>query len=96
MSEDAGPLATSREPPDDQLRSDVRALGLLLGTVLREQGGEELLAAVEEIRHAAIERRTTSPVDLDPLRDTIDRLDSGRLSAIRRAFPIYFHLINTV
>jgi phosphoenolpyruvate carboxylase len=32
------------------LRRDVRSLGRLLGLVLKEQAGEELFAAVEELR----------------------------------------------
>src|ERR1700744_25902 len=39
------------------LRRDVRSLGTLLGQVLREQGGEELFHAVENLRRVAIARR---------------------------------------
>src|SRR5207248_3642519 len=39
------------------LRRDVRSLGRLLGGTLREQGGSELLEAVEELRTMAIARR---------------------------------------
>ena len=46
-----------RDLPADDLRADVRYLGSLLGTVLKEQGGDGLLAAVEQARHAAIELR---------------------------------------
>ncbi len=45
------------------LRRDVRSLGRLLGDVLKEQAGEALFAAVEEIRQLAIEfdRRRPGP-----------------------------------
>ena len=36
------------------LRRDVRLLGSLLGQVLEEAGGPELLADVERLRHATI------------------------------------------
>ena len=39
------------------LRRDVRSLGKLLGDTLHEQGGAELLNAVEELRTMAIARR---------------------------------------
>ena len=49
----------SNEPDvkEAPLRRDVRSLGRLLGEVLKEQGGVELFAAVEEIRQLAIEHR---------------------------------------
>jgi phosphoenolpyruvate carboxylase len=46
--------AAQKEAP---LRRDVRSLGRLLGEVIREQEGEELFAAVEELRRLAIEHR---------------------------------------
>ncbi|HEY7746338.1 MAG TPA: phosphoenolpyruvate carboxylase [Desulfuromonadales bacterium] len=42
---------------DLPLRRDVRSLGRLLGTVIREQEGETTYAAEEELRHLAIRHR---------------------------------------
>src|SRR5260221_5232318 len=39
------------------LRRDVRSLGRLLGEVLKEQVGDELFTAVEELRSLLIEHR---------------------------------------
>src|ERR1044071_3014647 len=39
------------------LRRDVRSLGRLLGEVLKEQAGDELFSAVEELRLLLIEHR---------------------------------------
>ena len=39
------------------LRRDVRSLGRLLGTVIREQAGEKAFMAEEELRHLAIKHR---------------------------------------
>src|SRR6188474_154127 len=43
------------------LRRDVRSLGRLLGEVLKEQAGDSLFNAVEEIRQLAIEYREVEP-----------------------------------
>src|SRR5215212_10014199 len=64
-----------RELPADDLRADVRYLGSLLGTVLREQGGDELLAAVEQARVTAIELREAGDDDLGPLLRVVGDLD---------------------
>ena len=45
------------EVKEAPLRRDVRSLGRLLGEVLKEQGGDELYAAVEELRLLMIEHR---------------------------------------
>jgi phosphoenolpyruvate carboxylase len=83
-----------RAAPSDELRRDVRELGALLGTVLREQGGDELLAAVEAARRRAIDLRESGRPDLSQLGSLVARLDPGRLSTVARAFATYFHLIN--
>src|SRR5579864_4313453 len=54
LKELTGDDAGTKELP---LRRDVRSLGKLLGETLREQGGPELLSAVEELRTMAIARR---------------------------------------
>ncbi len=60
-AEPAGRLdeLTTADPArkDLPLRRDVRCLGLLLGTVLREQAGERLFALEEELRQLAIRHR---------------------------------------
>jgi len=45
---------------ESPLRRDVRSLGMLLGDVLKEQVGNELFSAVEELRQLLIEQRETS------------------------------------
>ena len=42
---------------DHPLRRDVRSLGAILGQVLVEQSGQELLESVEELRRLLIEHR---------------------------------------
>src|SRR5918997_5176223 len=92
--------AGARAEPIEQLRDDVRLLGELVGTVLREQGGGRLFQAVEHARTTAIALRSQpadaarqSKAEQDLLRWAA-RQSTARLLQIVRAFGIYFHLIN--
>jgi phosphoenolpyruvate carboxylase len=88
------------------LRRDVRSLGTLLGNVLREQAGEPLYQAVEDLRRTAISRReaenqasaSESPDDsAQHLQQAIARVTAFDLSTayrLARAFGFYFELIN--
>ena len=79
----------------DPLRREVRLLGALLGQVLVEQGGEELLDVVERIRSRAIAlRRTPDPAERRRLTDDLDGLDLDALERVARAFTRYFQLVN--
>ena len=49
--------AQSGDLKEAPLRRDVRSLGTLLGTVLREQVGEEFFLEVEALRQGTIRRR---------------------------------------
>ncbi len=81
--------------PIDRLRDDVRLLGSVLGDVLREQGGPELLDLVERIRRQAIALRTAySEEDDRALQHTIATLDPSAAFDVVKAFTTYFHLIN--
>lgn len=90
------------------LRRDVRSLGKLLGDTLREQGGPELLEAVEELRTMAIARRepdswsedSRAPDRASPqqiaghARQTISNLSLQRAYQIAKSFSLYFELTN--
>jgi phosphoenolpyruvate carboxylase len=86
-----------------RMRRDVRLLGDLLGEVLRESQGEDLLADVERLRHAVIEARREHPPPVadpvaDPVGDEIAALVASwpldRAELVARAFTVYFHLVN--
>src|SRR5690348_10232540 len=77
---------------DAPLRRDVRLLGDLLGRVLVEQEGEQLLADVERVRALAREARTGGP--LDELRAAVAGLPVERQASVLRAFALYFQLAN--
>ncbi len=89
------------------LRRDVRSLGRLLGEVLKEQVGNELFIAVEELRSLLIERRElharreTSEEDAGDEHQLMDRahrivngLDIAQAHRMTKAFAIYFELTN--
>ena len=111
MSQDAAPAPTATPTRDTDrqqlpapLRRDVRLLGGLLGEVLREAGGQELLDDTERLRRAVIEARRGQPGELgagpdaDPAGDEIAALVAGwpldRAELVARAFTVYFHLSN--
>ncbi len=100
MSDDAG----VKERP---LRRDVRLLGRLLGEVLKEQAGDVLYEAVEELRQLAINARDTQtedePAALRPgdergLAKGAARIISGLSTTeayrLTKAFAVYFELTN--
>lgn len=88
------------------LRRDVRSLGRLLGETLKEQAGEALFAAVEEIRQLAIEYRETSqyaspnqPAEhqhqlMQRVALMVAGMDLMEAYRMTKAFAIYFELIN--
>src|SRR5436190_2351911 len=77
---------------DTRLRRDVRLLGDVLGRVLVEQEGEELLAAEERIRLLSRQAREGAP--REELRDAVRALPLDRQASVIRAFAIYFQLVN--
>jgi phosphoenolpyruvate carboxylase len=87
---------TDRLELPGQMRRDVRLLGGLLGEVLRESGGQDLLDDVERLRHAVIEARRDP--DADPAGNDIAALVASwpldRAELVARAFTVYFHLTN--
>jgi phosphoenolpyruvate carboxylase len=97
-------LASTGELKEAPLRRDVRSLGMLLGEVLKEQSGEQLYNAVEELRRTAIARREADAAEnteaaAAQLKQSIDRVhahadDLTRAYRLARAFSFYFELIN--
>ncbi|MEE2036367.1 phosphoenolpyruvate carboxylase [Nocardiopsis sp. CT-R113] len=65
----------------------------MLGTVLAESGGEELLADVEKLRHAVIGARDGS-VTGEQITEIVAAWPLERAKQVARAFTVYFHLAN--
>ena len=90
----------------EPMRRDVRLLGDMLGEVIRDSEGPELLADVERLRRAVIEARrgerdeylADGATSADPAGDEIAALVASwsldRAEQVARAFTVYFHLVN--
>jgi phosphoenolpyruvate carboxylase len=82
-------------PGDKALRSRVRLLGNMLGEVLREQAGADVLVAVETLRRSYIRLRKLDNSALRArLSRIIDKLSPDKLTDVIRAFNLYFSLVN--
>jgi phosphoenolpyruvate carboxylase len=104
-------LTASTDEPSKEapLRRDVRSLGILLGRVLVEQAGEQLLAIVEQLRRLLIQYREESRRDGLPAgsgtrpfanpqmaeaRSIVESLSIQDAYLVTKAFAIYFELTN--
>lgn len=77
------------------LRREVRHLSTLLGRVIEEAGGSDLLADVERLRRATIAvRRRPSEVRRRRLLKLVDAMPAERAEPVARAFTLYFQLVN--
>ena len=86
------------------MRQDVRVLGEILGQVIAESDGADLLADVEDLRHRVIAARqhdtgdsyggrAAAAADAD-IATLVSRWPLARAEAVARAFTVYFHLAN--
>lgn len=78
------------------LRRDVRLLGMLLGSVIREQSGVALYDTVETLRGLATRHRDTMS-DLALMEEAehlVDQVPVHEAYELTRAFAIYFDLTN--
>ncbi|HVT71362.1 MAG TPA: phosphoenolpyruvate carboxylase [Trebonia sp.] len=83
------------------MRRDVRLLGEVLGEVISESAGPDLLADVERLRHAVIDARSAADrgsAQATAAGEEITALVSSwsweRAEQVARAFTVYFHLVN--
>ncbi len=100
-------ITSDPERKDLPLRRDVRCLGLLLGTVLREQAGEDLFALEEKLRQLAIRHRerveehgvaapepSDEPELQEQARELLHGLTLAECHQIVKAFSNFFELTN--
>ncbi|MEI7998634.1 MAG: phosphoenolpyruvate carboxylase, partial [Candidatus Omnitrophota bacterium] len=79
----------------DKLRVDIKFLTTMLGDVIRQQQGEELLLRIEEIRTLAREiRLTENPLLVESQKKLIASLSYKEAHFVVRAFTVYFQLLN--
>lgn len=87
--------ANDAAPRSRALREQVRLLGQVLGTVIREQEGEGFLALEERVRLASrAGRRSGAQTGARELATLLEGLDLSTQSALLRAFMLYFQLAN--
>jgi phosphoenolpyruvate carboxylase len=78
---------------DVPLRSDVSLLGSLVGDVLADQHGQQLLDRVEAVRKASIRSREGSGQD-ESLDDTLAGLEAQDAMLLIQAFASYLRAVN--
>ena len=81
-------------PKHEALREDVHALGSLVGEILLEQGGRELLDLVEQDRVAAIERREAESESTAALFERVKGRPPHVARDLVRAFSAWFQVVN--
>ncbi len=79
---------------DELLRRDVRLLGDMLGSVIREIAGPDAFDLVEEVRVLARDRRLGRHAAEPALAARIESLDERQATIVARAFSIFFDLVN--
>src|SRR5918995_1789679 len=98
VSTATGSRDAARFDMPEALRADVRLLGDALGEILREYGGEALLADVERLRELAIAAHHEDATVAEDAANQAERLVSSwpveRAEDVARAFTVYFHLVN--
>jgi phosphoenolpyruvate carboxylase len=80
--------------PWDALRANVRLLGAILGEVIVEQEGVELLELEERVRKLARAGRRGYAAAMDQLVELVSSLELEQQALVLRAFAIYFQLAN--
>ena len=91
----AEPATVGTARARDQLALEVNLLGSLLGQVIAEQSGRDLLDLVERVRKTTIRlRREDDSGERRALATTLAELDVERAEVVIRAFSLYFRLVN--
>ncbi|HKJ04228.1 MAG TPA: phosphoenolpyruvate carboxylase [Geopsychrobacteraceae bacterium] len=100
-------ISCDKKLKDLPLRNDVRSLGNLLGLVIKEQAGEQLFSAEEQLRQLAIRRRelcsssggdlSESLIEKEQLQQTIAiiaDMSNAEAYQVTKAFASFFELTN--
>jgi phosphoenolpyruvate carboxylase len=80
---------------EESLRKEIRLLTTRLGAVVREQSGEKVFVAIEELRQLSKRiRQRADPELIETSRRAVSRLQPGEATAVAHAFSLFFHLVN--
>ncbi len=92
---EAEPAGIGSSDAPDALSREIKLLGSLLGQVIAEQAGEEVLTLVERVRKLTIDiRKNPSPTRQKGLRAILEGLSTEQIEALIKSFSLYFHLTN--
>jgi len=90
-------LEVSNELEIDPMQEDVKILGRLLGQILLEDGGQDLLDDVEKLRSLSIQSyKDDDEKSMKEAQELISSFSLERAYQVARAFTVYFHLANLV
>lgn len=94
-----GPLKTSlpkgESPNDASLIEDIRLLGQLLGTTIREQEGDAVFERIENIRRLSVAFERDANVEAGRKLDAVlSALTTDEAILVARAFSYFSHLAN--
>jgi len=81
-------------PQHEPLRDDVHALGELVGQILKEQGGNQLIETVEQDRVMAIRRRDGDAQAGEELAVRVQGRPPPQARDLVRAFTAWFQVVN--
>jgi phosphoenolpyruvate carboxylase len=87
-------MTTENPIVPNQISTDIKLLGKLLGAVIREQHGQEAFEMVEGIRAIAKARRNGDPNATEQLILKIQNATLEQKAILTKAFSNYFQLIN--
>jgi len=91
----AEPTGIGSSRARDPLSREVKLLGSLLGQVIAEQAGEELLHTVERVRKLTTDIRVSpSSARQSELRSILEGCPANQIEDLIKAFSLYFHLTN--
>ncbi len=83
------------EDKDQALRDDVRTLGAMIGELIAEQCGDDLLEFVETARLRSIRRREGNEQEGQELASLVENLEPEMALQVIRSFSTYFQIVNT-
>ena len=96
MTDPLDTFAAKGEPPKDApLIEDIRLLGQLLGTTIREQEGEAVFERIENIRRLSVAFERDADLEAGRTLDAVLRaLTTDEAILVARAFSYFSHLAN--
>ncbi len=95
MSDSPTTEAPSNRAGDDELSSDIRLLGRLLGDIVREQCGQATFELIESVRSAAVTARRNEVSAVDAIRSALSDQPIEQQLDVIRAFDWLSLLANT-